>query len=179
MNGAASEVAALLACMGAGVLALVFARSAAHKVAEFSFFSATLGDYRLLPALFVSPVAMTLAIAEVAAIGLLLFPDTRTTGASVAMSLLSLYAMAMAVNLHRGRYRIDCGCGGPGQMISWALVVRNLTLAGVASFVAFNTAPLDSIPAGTLVAFGGVLLCWLLLAICDQIIGNRSHARAM
>lgn len=179
MNATTSEVAALLACMGAGVLALVFARSAAHKVAEFSFFSATLGEYRLLPALFVGPVAMALAVAEVVAIGLLLFPDTRTAGASVAMCLLSLYAAAMAINLRRGRYRIDCGCGGPGQMISWALVVRNLVLTGVASFVAFNTAALDSIPAGTLVAFAGVLLCWLLLAIFDQIIGNRSHARAI
>jgi hypothetical protein len=179
MNGTTSEVAALLACMGAGVLALVFARSAAHKVAEFSFFSATLGEYRLLPALFVGPVAVGLAIAEVAAIGLLLFPTTRTPGANVAISLMSLYAIAMAINLRRGRRRIDCGCGGPGQMISWPLVVRNLVLAGVASFVALNTAALDSIPAGTLVAFAGVLLCWLLLAIFDQIIGNRSHARAI
>jgi len=179
MNGMTSEVTALLACMGAGVLALVFARSAAHKLAEFSFFSATLGEYRLLPALFVGPAAMTLAIAEVAAIGLLLFPDTRTAGAFLAMGLLSLYAMAMAINLRRGRYRIDCGCGGPGQMISWALVIRNLLLAGVASLVAFNTAALDAIPAGTLVVFAGVLLCWLLLTIFDQIIGNRSHARAI
>lgn len=179
MNGTTSEVAALLACMGAGVLALVFARSAAHKVAEFSFFRATLDEYRLLPALFVSPIAMALAVAEVAAIGLLLLPEYRAAGASVGMSLLLLYAIAMGINLHRGRYRIDCGCGGPGQMISWASVIRNLVLAGCAGFVALNTAALDSIPAGTLVAFAGVLLCWLLLAICDQIIGNRSHARAI
>lgn len=179
MDGNFSDVATLLACMGAGVLALVFARSSAHKLAEFSFFSATLGEYRLLPALFVGPVAMTLTIAEVVAIALLLFPDTRTVGAGAAMFLLALYAVAMAINLQRGRFRIDCGCGGPGQMISWALVIRNLLLAGVASFVALNTATLDSIPAGTLVVFAGVLLCWLLLAICDQIIGNRSHARAM
>jgi hypothetical protein len=179
MSGTTAEVAALLACMGAGVLSLVFARSAAHKVAEFSFFSATLGEYRLLPALFIGPVAIALTIAEIAAIGLLLFPNTRTAGAGIAMSLLSLYAVAMAVNLHRGRYRIDCGCGGPGQMISWALVVRNLILAGAASLVVLNTGALDSIPAGTPVVFGGVLLCGLLLGICDQIIGNRSHARAI
>lgn len=174
-----AEVAALLACMAAGVLALVFARSAAHKLAEFSFFNATLGDYRLLPALFVGPVAIALTVAEVAAIALLLFPNTRTAGASVAMVLLSLYAAAMAINLRRGRYRIDCGCGGPGQMISWALVVRNLVLASGAGFVALNTAALDAIAGGTPVAFAGVLLCWLLLASFDQIIGNRSHARAI
>jgi len=174
-----SQIAALLSCIGAGVLALVFARSAAHKIAEFSFFSATLGEYRLLPALFVGPAAITLTASEIAAIATLLFPETRTAGAGIAMFLLSLYAVAMSINLQRGRYRIDCGCGGPGQMISWPLVARNISLAGVAAFVAFYTASFETIPAGTLVAFAGVLLCWLMLAIFDQIIGNRSHARAM
>lgn len=178
MEGAA-QIFNLLSGVGAGVLALVFARSAAHKIAEFSFFSATLGDYRLLPALFVGPAALVLTIAEAIAIALLIIPELRALGATLAGGLLSLYAAAMATNLWRGRFRIDCGCGGPGQMISWALVVRNLTLTVAAVFVSLNTGPFDAIPAGTLVAFAGVLLCWLLLAILDQIIGNRSHARAV
>lgn len=177
MEGAG--VSSLLSVIGAGVLALVFARSAAHKVAEFSFFNATLGEYRLLPALFVGPTAIALTMAEVLAIVLLIVPHTRTSGAVLSMSLLLLYAAAMAINLHRGRFRIDCGCGGPGQMISWALVGRNVVLAGAACFVSLHVAAFDTIPAGTLVAFAGVLLGWLLLAIVDQIIGNRSHARAI
>lgn len=175
----AMQVPGLISSIGAGVLALVFARSAAHKVAEFAFFSATLGDYRLLPALFVGPAALVLTVAEMTTIALLIIPDARTVGAAVAMFLLLLYATAMGINLQRGRFRIDCGCGGPGQMISWPLVVRNLLLAGSASFVVTYTAAFDAIPAGTLVAFAGVLLCWLLLAIFDQIIGNRSHASAI
>lgn len=178
MEGA-EQIYNLLSGVAAGVLALVFARSAAHKVAEFSFFSATLGDYRLLPALFVGPTAVALTAAEAIAIALLIIPDTRAIGAILAGGLLSLYAAAMAVNLWRGRFRIDCGCGGPGQMISWALVARNLILTASSSFVSLHTGSFDAIPAGALVAFAGVLLCWLLLAIFDQIIGNRSHARAM
>jgi hypothetical protein len=178
MDGTA-EVSGLISSIGAGVLALVFARSAAHKVAEFAFFSATLGEYRLLPALFVGPAAVVLTAVEALTIALLIIPFTRTIGAGMAMLLLSLYAAAMAINLQRGRFRIDCGCGGPGQMISWPLVVRNVLLAGAAAFVAMNSAAFDTIPAGTLVAFAGVLLCWLLLTICDQIIGNRAHARAI
>lgn len=172
-------VANLLSGMGTGVLALVFARSAAHKLTEFSFFSATLGEYRLLPKSFLKPAAIALTLAEVLAIGLLIVPDTRTVGAMLAAGLLSLYALAMTVNLRRGRERIDCGCGGPGQMISWSLVARNSALTALAAFVSLNTGSFDAIPAGTLVVFAGVLLCWLLLAIFDQIIGNRSHARAM
>lgn len=174
-----AQVANLLSGIGAGVLALVFARSAAHKVAEFSFFSATLGEYRLLPTLFVGPAAIALTAAEALAIVLLIIPDTRTAGAMLAGSLLLLYAAAMAINLARGRFRIDCGCGGPGQMISWALVARNVFLTAAAVFVSLHRGSFDAIPAGTVVAFAGVLLGWLLLAIFDQIIGNRSHARAM
>jgi hypothetical protein len=173
-----TEIPGLIAAIAAGVLSLVFARSAAHKVAEFAFFSATLGEYRLLPALFVGPAAIVLTITEAVAIVLLILPDTRIAGAILASSLLSLYAVAMAINLHRGRFKIDCGCGGPGQMISWPLVLRNVILAGAAAFVAMNTAAFAAIPAGAFVAFAGVMLCWLLLAIVDQIIGNRSHARA-
>lgn len=178
MDGAA-QISNLLSGVGAGVLALVFARSAAHKIAEFSFFSATLGDYRLLPALFVGPAAAVLIAVEAIAIALLIIPDARAMGAALAGGLLLLYAAAMAINLRRGRFRIDCGCGGPGQMISWALVARNLVLAAAAVFVSLHAGPFDAIPSGTLVAFAGVLLCWLLLTIFDQIIGNRAHARAM
>lgn len=172
-------VANLLSGVSAGVLALVFARSTAHKLTEFSFFNATLGEYRVLPKAFVGPAAIALTAAEALAIALLIIPDSRAVGAMLAAGLLSLYAIAMSINLRRGRDRIDCGCGGPGQMISWPLVVRNSVLAVLAAFVSLNTGSFDTIPAGTLVVFAGVLLCWLLLAIFDQIIGNRSHARAM
>lgn len=173
------EIANLLSGVGAGVLALVFARSVTHKLTEFSFFSATVSEYRLLPRAIVGPTAIALAVAEGFTIALLIIPGTRAVGAMVAAGLLSLYAVAMAINLRRGRYRIDCGCGGPGQMISWSLVMRNSVLTALAAFVSLNTGSFDTIPAGTLVVFAGVLLCWLLLAIFDQIIGNRSHARAM
>jgi hypothetical protein len=62
-------------------------------------------------------------------------------------------------------------------VISWALVLRNLVLAAAAAFVAMNTAAFDAMPAGTFVAFAGVLLCWLLLAVCDQIIGNDGYLK--
>ena len=176
MEGA-TAIPGLMSGIGAGVLALVFARSAAHKLAEFAFFSATLGEYRLVPALFVGPAAIALTVTEVLAIVLLIIPDTRPAGAALALLLLSLYATAMSINLRRGRFKIDCGCGGPGQVISWALVLRNLVLALAAGFVAKNAAAFDAMPAGTLVAFAGVLLCWLLLAIFDQAVANFDHLK--
>jgi hypothetical protein len=66
-----------------------------------------------------------------AALGLLL-PAMRALAAATLVGLLVLFAAAMAINLARGRSNIDCGCfiGAQKQRISWALVVRNLMLAG-------------------------------------------------
>jgi hypothetical protein len=48
--------------------------------------------------------------------------------------LLVLYAIAMAINLARGRRHIDCGCAGPAarRSISGRLVARNVILATLA-----------------------------------------------
>ena len=47
-------------------------------------------------------------------------------------ALMLVYAMAMAINLLRGRAWIDCGCGG-GESLSWLLVARNGIFAAAAA----------------------------------------------
>ena len=48
-----------------------------------------------------------------------------------AASLLILFAVAMAINIRRGRRHIDCGCfqSALKQTLSWILVARNAALA--------------------------------------------------
>ena len=64
-------------------------------------------------------------------------PRAAAVGASIAVLLLSVYALAMGVNLLRGRRDLDCGCMGPGARspIGPELLVRNLFLV-VAALVA-------------------------------------------
>jgi hypothetical protein len=178
MDGSATAFA-LLAAVGSGVLALVFARSTAHKLSEFAYFSAMLAEYRLLPRAMSHAAAVALTASEALVVMLLLFPTTRVAGASIAATLLGLYAIAMALNLQRGRTRIDCGCGGPGQAISWFLVVRNLVLIAIGTFVAMRTATLSMSTGGAFATiFASVLVSWLLLLVADQVIGNQTHADA-
>jgi len=53
--------------------------------------------------------------------------------ALAAIALLALFAIAMAINLHRGRAMIDCGCGQSflKQTLSWSLIARNAVLAAL------------------------------------------------
>lgn len=162
-----------------GLLVLVFARAALHKVTYFAGFRQTLVDYRLLPERLTGVAAAMLTGAELAAVTLLLVPGFRTLGAATAALLLLCYSAAMAVNLRRGRTSIDCGCGGPGQSISWALVGRNLLLAGIAALAA---APVVARPLGAfdLVLMPTVLVAaWLVLLVAERLAQTFSHMWAV
>jgi len=113
--------------------ALLFGAAAGHKLADWRRFRAALGNYRLLPEPLVPAVAVAVVALEIAACVLLLLPTLREAGAVLAAGLLALYAIAIGVNLARGRTSIDCGCLGVGRRapISRWMVGRNLGLAAV------------------------------------------------
>ena len=60
---------------------------------------------------------------------------------AAAAGLLSAFAVAMGINLLRGRRHIDCGCfqGALKQPLRWTLVIRNALLALL--LLAAGTAP--------------------------------------
>ncbi len=126
-------------------LILLFVRAAWHKIGDYGRFAGFLADYRLLPA-------------ALAAAGLLL-----------------LYAVAIAVSLGRGQRRIDCGCGGAPQHLSWALGVRNLALAALAALAVPAAAggPLD-LYAGAVAVLAGLLL-WGAYLLVEQVIANADR----
>jgi hypothetical protein len=105
-------------------------------------------------------------------------PVSRVEGAMLAGTLFGVYSVAIAINLMRGRDRIDCGCGGLGQELSWFLVGRNLLL--IAGCICIVTCDLPAMlgVAECVAAAGLVPLLWLLLVMFDRILGNRSHERA-
>jgi Methylamine utilisation protein MauE len=118
-------------------LAAVFALAAITKLRALDEFIGVVHNYRVLPDLLVRPVAYALPPFEAAiALGLLIEP-TRAAAASGAAALLLVFALAMAVNLVRGRVEIDCGCFASAlkQRIGWSLVARNLVLIGLALLV--------------------------------------------
>ncbi len=130
------------------VLAVVFLVGFFHKVTAPASFLATLRAYRLLPDALSLVVAYGLIAAElVTACGLLM---NSVLGSISAAALLTLYALAILVNLLQGRRDIDCGCAGPyvRQTLSGWLVVRNIGLIAAAL--------LTLLPAGEVRALGAL-----------------------
>jgi hypothetical protein len=168
----------VISLIAAALLCLVFARGALHKATGFAEFRAAVFDYRVVPERLVGAVSVGILAAEVVAICAIAIPALRPIGASIAAALLGIYAIAIAFNMLRGRSRIDCGCGGAGQALSWWLVVRNALLIGacllVASPVELRTLTFLEIIA----AAGCAIVLWLLLVLLDQMLANRSHALA-
>lgn len=115
-------------------LALLFAFAAGHKLADRGRYLAVFANYHLMPGPLVPWVAAAVVAAEVVAVLLLALPPARALGAYLSAVLLAAYALAIAINLLRGRTRIDCGCFGFGRhdRIAWTMVARNLALVALA-----------------------------------------------
>ncbi len=145
-------------------LALLFAAAAAHKLRDRTRFQGILADYRLLPEALVPAAALSLVGVELGLAAALLGPATAPAAAIAAAGVLSVYALAIGINLARGRRDIDCGCGGPGQRLHPGLLARNAALVAVCGVAALPVAPR---PLSILDAFSvtlglaGLALVWL------------------
>jgi hypothetical protein len=124
---------ALMVC--AIFFALLCGMSALHKLRNWREYGEQLRDYQVLPQALAPMAALLLLAAEAVAAFTWLSDATRPFASLLGAVLLAIYGAAMAFNLARGRSSIDCGCGGQGQLIRWALVTRNAVL------VIFSLAP--------------------------------------
>jgi hypothetical protein len=142
------------------LLVLVFGTAVASKLPTLLEFEGFVGNYRLLPDRAVPLVARLVVSVEALTVLLLVVPGARDWGAAAALGLLVLFAIAMAINIRRGRAEIDCGCfrATHRQRLSWWLVARNaaLALAAAALWLPISRAPLtfDYVHA----ALGGLVL---------------------
>lgn len=132
-----------LACRVLG--ALVFATAAAGKLRHRHELAGVVANYRLLPQPLAAPAAWTVLALECLAALSLASGVRLVPGAALAIGLLCLFALAMGVNLARGRREIDCGCfqSGLRQRLSAALIVRNLLLAAMMTALFGVTGPLS------------------------------------
>jgi hypothetical protein len=115
------------------LIALVFLSGAIGKMRNWPIFKGVVANYRLLPQVLVGPVTYALPPAE-AAIGAILPTGLFAPWAEWAAALLlGAFAIAIGINLLRGRRHIDCGCfqGTLRQPLRWTLVSRNVLLASL------------------------------------------------
>jgi hypothetical protein len=112
------------------LVALLFLTAAAGKFRHRQVFRGVVANYRLLSESAVPVFALLLPPVEAAVAAALLFAPSPWPAMSAA-ALLVLFAVAMAINIRRGRRNIDCGCfqSALKQTLSWILVARNGGLA--------------------------------------------------
>lgn len=124
------------------LFALLLTTAGAHKLGDLPRFQGILKNYRILPEPLLGTVSILVPLLEIL-IGLgWVFAWRIDLVSAATAALLTAYALAMAVNLVRGRTYIDCGCGFAGtkaktenggmQQLSAWLVFRNLILVVLA-----------------------------------------------
>ena len=113
--------------------ALLFGLAALHKIQNPRETQDIIKQYEVLPPA-LSPVAVWAVAVLEGSIALGLLVNLIDGVAAIAgAALLSLYALVIAINLHRGRRDLNCGCsfGSGHQGLSEALVGRNIVLAAL------------------------------------------------
>jgi hypothetical protein len=103
----------------------------------------------------------------------LLADRTRPYAATLGALLLLSYAIAIGINLRRGRRDLACGCGGPDErrpIAPW-MVWRNVLIALVvlSTLAPWSARPLGVTDAVTVVF--GVLTLALIYLCVDQLMG--------
>lgn len=179
MTGLEHQLLAAFSMAGRICVGLVFLTAAAQKVFHWRVLPGVIANYRLLPGWAVGPAASLLPPLEMILAVLLLSAWFQPWPALAAMSLLVLFASAMAINLKRGRDTIDCGCGQTflKQTLRWTLVWRNAGLAGLLlpSLLLPGSETLSGMLTGMAAGLGFFLL-YLALNIFAALPGTRRFA---
>lgn len=173
----------LIGMVLAAGFAILLLGAAWHKLSARATFAAALEDYRLLPASLVPAAATALPVGEAALAAAWLSGAAGVAVAASTALLMALYALAIAINLLRGRAHIGCGCGfggrsDDGQSLSWSLVGRNTVLAVLALVAGapHTTRSLGAIDWMTLgAAVPAVALLWFGTS---QLLANDAAIRA-
>ena len=141
------------------------------KMRRWHSFQAILGAYEILPAALVAPIAFALVPVELLIGVSVLLGWNIPVSTGAAAGLLAIYAIAMAINIARGRTSIDCGCfQSIRQPVEGRLVARNLlcscALLASGVFADFEVAEraLYALPAGLtlFVLYLGLSTVWAL-----------------
>lgn len=113
-------------------LGIIFGYAAWTKLSTpWELFAMSIDSYQLLPLKMVEFVARTLPWFELA-IGLCLIAGIFLRSAAVATSLLLAVFFGLMVRAYAKGMEINCGCFGPGELISWKTLLRDGSLLAAA-----------------------------------------------
>jgi hypothetical protein len=162
--------------------ALLFAAAAVHKLRSPAHFTEVFAAYAVLPAAVARAAAPLVPWVELTAAAALIWAPGRRAGIAAAIGLLLAYALAIAVNLRRGRRTLDCGCGPASHarpIAAW-MVWRNLLLALAAAAAILPWSMRGIGPTDWLTVGGALAALTVLYLALDRLLGDIApRARAM
>ncbi len=143
-------------------LTVIFGLGAWGKFRELEEFTGIVRNYRLLPELAIRPVAYLMPALEAAIAVALLVGTVQPYPAMGAFVLLAIFALAIGINILRGRRYIDCGCFKTTlkQRLSWWLVIRNgllMIMAAVLVVTGGSSADMVTGPIALLDVYTGTM----------------------
>jgi hypothetical protein len=166
-----------IACLIIACTDLLFVVAAIHKLRDLRRFGEIFGAYGVLPpgvARRVSPMVPLLEL--VVAVGLL-FDGGRKVAIGVGSLLLIAYAVAIAVNLYRGRRDLACGCGGPDDRrpIAGWMVWRNISIAILLAIALLPWSDRPFALTDALTVGFAAAACALLYLCVDRLLGRTAR----
>lgn len=165
-----------LACRLLG--ALIFATAAAGKLRHRHELAGVVANYRLLPEPLAAAAGWMIVGLEILTAVSLASGVRLEAGTALAIALLCVFALAMGVNLARGRREIDCGCfqSGLRQRLSAGLLVRNF-LVSVALVPLLGVTIPPARPLQWIDGLGAGLAAYALYRAFEQLLSLR-HSSA-
>jgi Methylamine utilisation protein MauE len=160
-------------------IALMFASASFHKLRDMRAFAESVAGYRLFPAIGARAAALSTVLIEVAVVAMSLWPASRRMANLLGVCLLAAYAMAMALNLARGRKGLNCGCGAADEHhpIALWMVVRNLLLIGALGVAMLPWSVRAMTGTDLLTIAGGVTVAAGFYLIADRLFGENAALR--
>jgi len=158
--------------------ALLFASAASHKLRDLRRFDEIFSAYGLIPGRVRLRLSRAVPLLEgLVAVGLL-FAGTRRLAVWVAMLLLAGYAIAIAINLSRGRADLACGCGGPDERrpIALWMVWRNILMAALLALVLLPWSTRPRVLTDLVTIVFGTLSCALAYLCIDRLLSHTARS---
>ncbi|MFI6041828.1 MauE/DoxX family redox-associated membrane protein [Nocardia sp. NPDC051321] len=172
----------MVVLIGRVFLMVTIGGAGVSKIGDRLRFTEAIMEYRVVPVGMAIILGRWLPVAEIAAAALLAAGIATAAGALFVAVCMIAFAIAMALNLIRGR-RIECGCSASSSLrVSWLLVGRNLLLAVVAGLLVADALRADvtgmqmviAVPSGV----GGVEVAVVLIT-CIGLLGLALVRRAL
>jgi hypothetical protein len=152
-------------------LILLVTRALLHKAADIDRFTGFLSSYRVLPQASLKVFTYGLIFVEALTVVMILISNFTQIGAAFAIGILLTYAAVIALNVYKGNFEIECGCGGPAMYLSYGLVWRNIAIATMAlPLFLIARQPISFTDTAVAVVSGAVL--YLLYFAVEQLISN-------